>query len=98
MNPLDLGCSSFHEVTPSLPHLMPTLICSIKRPRPFLNASTALFLLPSVFVNACDNLVMADDVATPSNPLVATVDKEKLEEATLDETPLDEVALKVNVS
>jgi hypothetical protein len=41
---------------------------------------------------------MADDVATPSNPLVATVDKEKLEEATLDETPLDEVALKVNVS
>ncbi len=36
---------------------------------------------------------MADDVATPSNPPVATIDKEKLEEATLDE-----VALKVNVS
>ncbi len=41
---------------------------------------------------------MADDVATPSNPPVATVDKEKLEEATLDGTPLDEVALEVNVS
>jgi hypothetical protein len=57
-----------------------------------------LFLLPSIFVDACDNLVMADDVATRSNPPVATVDKEKLEEATLDETPLDKVALEVNVS
>jgi hypothetical protein len=37
-----------------------------------------LFLLPSVFIDAGDNLVMADDVATPSNLLVATVDKEKL--------------------
>jgi hypothetical protein len=60
--------------------------------------STTLFLLPSVFVDAGDNLVMADDVATPSNPPVATVDKEEFEEATLDETPLDEVALEVNVS
>jgi hypothetical protein len=58
-----------------------------------LNASITLFLLPSVFVDAGDNLIMADDVATPSNPPVATIDKEKLEEATLDE-----VALKVNVS
>ncbi len=67
-------------------------------PRPLLNASTTLFLLPSVFVDAGDNLIMADDVATPSNPPVATVDKEELEEATLDGTPLDEVALEVNVS
>jgi hypothetical protein len=36
---------------------------------------------------------MADDVAMPSNPPVAPVDKEKPEEA-----PLDEVALKVNIS
>ncbi len=98
MNPLNLGCSSFHEVPPSFPHLTPTLICSIKRPRPFLNASTTLFLLPSIFVDTCDNLVMANDVVTPSNPLVAAVDKEKFEEATFDETLLDEVALKVNVS
>jgi hypothetical protein len=35
---------------------------------------------------------MADDVATPSNPPVAPVDKEELEEA-----PFDEVALEVNV-
>jgi hypothetical protein len=52
-----------------------------------------LFLLPSIFVDASDNLVMADDVVTPLNPLVAAVDKEKLEEATLHETPLE-----VNVS
>jgi hypothetical protein len=36
---------------------------------------------------------MADDVATPSNPLVASVDKKELEEASFDE-----VALEVNVS
>jgi hypothetical protein len=36
---------------------------------------------------------MVDDVATPSNPPVAPVDKEELEEE-----PLDEVALEVNVS
>jgi hypothetical protein len=63
-----------------------------------LNASTTLFLLPSVFVDASDNLVMADDVATPSNPPVATVDNEELEKATFDGTPFDEVALEVNVS
>ncbi len=97
MNPLDPGCLSFHEVLPSLPHLTPTLICSIKRFRPFLNASTTLFLLPSVFVNAGDNLVMADDVAMPSNPPVEAIDKEKFEEATFDETPLNEVVLEANV-
>jgi hypothetical protein len=69
-----------------------------EKPSPLLNASPTLFLLPSVFVDAGDNLVMADDVATPSNPLVIAVDKEKLEEVTLDETLLDEVALEVNVS
>jgi hypothetical protein len=35
---------------------------------------------------------MEDDVATPSNPPVALVDKEEVEEA-----PLDEVAFEVNV-
>ncbi len=68
-----------------------------ERPRPLLNASTTLFLLPFVFVDEGDNLVMADDVVTPSNPLVIAVDKEKLEEATFDGTPLNEVALEVNV-
>jgi hypothetical protein len=36
---------------------------------------------------------MADDVTMPSNPPIAPVDKEELEEA-----PLDEIALEVNVS
>jgi hypothetical protein len=40
---------------------------------------------------------MANDDATPSNPPVVAVDQEKLEEATLDRTPLDEVALEVNL-
>jgi hypothetical protein len=52
-----------------------------------------LFLLPSIFVDAGDNLIMADDVTTPSNPPVAPVDKEEFEEALLDK-----VALEVNVS
>jgi hypothetical protein len=42
--------------------------------------------------------MMADDVATPSNPPIVVVDKEELEEATLDETPLNEIVLEVNVS
>jgi hypothetical protein len=41
---------------------------------------------------------MADDVVMPSNPPVAAVDRDKLEEAMLDGTPLDEVAFEVNVS
>jgi hypothetical protein len=36
---------------------------------------------------------MTDDVATPSNPSVAPVEKEKLEDAPLNEAPLD-----INVS
>jgi len=41
-----------------------------------------------VFVDAGENLVMADEVATPSNPLVAPVEQKELEE----------IPLKVNVS
>jgi hypothetical protein len=37
-----------------------------------------------VFVDAGENLVMADDVVTPSNPLVSLIEKEELEEASLD--------------
>jgi hypothetical protein len=38
----------------------------------------------SVFIDAGEILVMADDVATPSNPLVAPVEQEELEEASLN--------------
>jgi hypothetical protein len=37
-----------------------------------------------VFVDAGENLVMVDDVATPSNPLVLLIEKEEFEEAPLD--------------
>jgi hypothetical protein len=37
-----------------------------------------------VFVDAGEILVMADDVATPSNPPVAPMEQEKLEEEPLD--------------
>ncbi len=37
-----------------------------------------------VFVDVGENLVMADDVATPSNPPVSLVEKEELEETSLD--------------
>jgi hypothetical protein len=41
---------------------------------------------------------MADDVVTLLNAPVATLDKEELEEATFNGTPLNKVALEVNVS
>jgi hypothetical protein len=37
-----------------------------------------------VFVDVGENLVMVDDVATPSNPPISLVEKEELEEAPLD--------------
>jgi len=37
-----------------------------------------------VFVDASENLVMADDIATPLNPPVSLVEKEELEEALFD--------------
>jgi hypothetical protein len=42
------------------------------------------FDYPLVFVNASENLVMSNDVAMPSNPPVALVEKEKLEKTSFD--------------
>jgi hypothetical protein len=42
------------------------------------------FGYPSVFVDAGEILIMANDVATPSNPLVAPVEQEELEEVSLN--------------
>jgi hypothetical protein len=36
---------------------------------------------------------MTNDVATPSNPPIALIEKEKLEDAPFDETPVDETPL-----
>jgi hypothetical protein len=38
----------------------------------------------SNFINAGENLVMVDDVVTPSDSLVAPIEKEELEEVLLD--------------
>jgi hypothetical protein len=85
MNPLDLRCSNFHEVLSSLPHLTLTLICYNKKASTLSERKyhiiSATFL---VFIDVGENLVMADDVTTPSNPLVSLVEKEELEEALLD--------------
>jgi hypothetical protein len=37
-----------------------------------------------VFVDASEDLVMADDVVTPSNLLITPIEKEELEEPLLD--------------
>jgi hypothetical protein len=37
-----------------------------------------------VFVDAGENLVMVDDVATPLNPSVAPVEQEELEEVSFE--------------
>jgi hypothetical protein len=42
------------------------------------------FGYPSIFVDAGEILVMADDVVTPSNPPVAPIEQEELEEVPLD--------------
>ncbi len=49
-----------------------------------MNASTTLVVLPSWFLLIQVQLVMVDDDATPSNPLVAPVQQEELKEAPLD--------------
>ncbi len=45
------------------------------------------------FVDAGENLIIANNVVTPSNPPIAPVEKEKLEDAPLDETPFNETPL-----
>jgi hypothetical protein len=42
------------------------------------------FDYPLVFVDAGENLIMADDVTMLSNPPIAPVEQENLEEASLD--------------
>jgi hypothetical protein len=39
---------------------------------------------PSIFVDVGEIFVMADDVVTPSNPPVAPVEQEELEEMSFD--------------
>jgi hypothetical protein len=64
---------------------MLALICYNKKTlTPFERKYHIVYVTFLVFVDACENLVMADDVAMPSNPPVSLVEKEELEEALLD--------------
>jgi len=49
-----------------------------------LNTSAKLVRLPLGFVDVGENLVMADDVITPSDSLVVPIEKENFEEMSLD--------------
>ncbi len=85
MNPLDLGCSRFHEVPSSLPYLTLALICYNKKTStPSKRRYHIVYATLLVFVDAGENLVMVDDVTTPSNPPVSVIEKEMLEEAPFD--------------
>jgi hypothetical protein len=55
-----------------------------KSNNPFQMQMPNYFDYLSIFVDACENLVMVDDVATPLNPPVALVEKEELKETSLD--------------
>jgi hypothetical protein len=55
-----------------------------KTSTPFECKYPIVFVTLLIFVDAGEILVMVDDVATPSNPLVSLVEKEKFEEAPLD--------------
>ncbi len=69
-------------VTPT-PYTYPNLL-NKKAPNPFERKYHIIFVTLLVFVDVGENLVMADDVAMPLNPLVSLVEKEELEEAPLD--------------
>jgi hypothetical protein len=62
-----------------LPHITLTLIYLINASTPFECKYQIIPDIPSDFVDIGENLVMADDVATPSNPLIMLLKKEELE-------------------
>jgi hypothetical protein len=60
-------------VTPT-PYAYPNLL-SKKTSTPSKHKYPIVYATLLVFVDVSENLVMADDVATPSNPLVSLVEK-----------------------
>jgi hypothetical protein len=69
---------------PSLPHITPTLILKLKASTPFECKYQIVLATLLVYVNAGEDSIMANDVATPSNLLVALVEEEELEKMPLD--------------
>jgi hypothetical protein len=66
-----------------LPHITPTLIFKIKTSTPFECNYQIVLTTFFVFVDAGEDLIMADDVAASSNLLFAPI-KKKLEKIPLD--------------
>ncbi len=81
---MELGCLGIHEVSPLLPHITPTLIFKIKASTPFKCKYQIVLTTLLVFVDVSEDSIMANDSTMPSNPPVALVEEEKLEEASLD--------------
>jgi len=75
------GFSRSFAIT-TMPHAYPNFLN--KGNDPFQMQVPNYFGYLSIFVDAGENLVMVDDVATPSNPRVAPIEQEELEEAPLD--------------
>jgi len=81
---LELRCLGFHEVPSSLTHLTPTLIFKIKALTPFECKYQIVSTTPLIFIDVGEDLIMVNDVDTPSNPLVVPIEEEKLEETSFD--------------
>jgi hypothetical protein len=81
---LELGCSGFHEVLPSLPHITPTLIYKIKELTPFECRYQIVLITPLVFVDASEDSIMVDDVIMLLNLPIGLVEEEELEQTSLD--------------
>ncbi len=74
---------SWSSAVTSTPYAYPNLL-NKRTLTPFERKYHIVSVILLVFVDAGENLVMVDDVATPSNPLVSLVEKEEFEEAPLD--------------
>jgi hypothetical protein len=55
-----------------------------KASTPFERKYPIVFTTLLVFVDVGENFFMADDVVTPSNPLISLIEKEEFEKASLD--------------
>jgi len=81
---LELECQGFHVVSSSLPHITPTLIKKIKALTSFKCKYQIILTTLLVFVDASEDLIMVDDATTLSNPPIAPIEEEEVEEAPFD--------------
>jgi len=65
-----------------MPHAYPNFLN--KGNNPLRIQMPNCFNYPSIFVDVGENLIMVDDVVTPSNPPIALVEQEKLKETSFD--------------